>query len=277
MRGAANAREGSTIPTISQTIESLQQQRYPRVRLGNAYPMKLIRILILFIWCVLILVGCKKDYRDGLFEIKPEDFLDDKKYGELVVEVCYVDGHKPEQASLDNLQAFLSARLNKPRGISFAYKSIPSPGNSLYDQADLEELEKDFRTQFTKRKKLTAWVFFADAGYSNPGVLGLQYGNTSCAIFEKTIEENSGAIGQPSQVVLETTVLEHEFGHLMGLVDARTDMVSAHAANGKHCDNQNCLMYYAVETLDFIGNLVGGEIPELDQNCIADLQANGGK
>lgn len=227
---------------------------------------------------VLIFSGCKRDnYKEGLFAIKPCDFLEDKKYEELVIEVCYVDGYKPEQASLDNLKAFLEGRLNKRDGISFSYKSIPSPGNSVYDQTDLEDIEEDYRTQFSKRKKLTVWMFFADAPYSNPGTLGLQYGTTSCAVFEKTVMDNSGGIGEPSQVVLETTVEEHEFGHLMGLVDAGTPMVTAHASNVQHCDNSNCLMYYAVETLDILANLAGGEIPSLDQNCIADLQANGGK
>ena len=48
------------------------------------------------------------------------------------------------------------------------------------------------------------------------------------------------------------------------------------APNGKHCDDENCLMYWSVRTLNFIANLTG-DAPELDQNCLDDLQANGGK
>ncbi len=48
--------------------------------------------------------------------------------------------------------------------------------------------------------------------------------------------------------------------------------------HGNHCDNDQCLMYYATQTTDLIGNTVGDEeITPLDANCIADLQANGGK
>jgi hypothetical protein len=37
-------------------------------------------------------------------------------------------------------------------------------------------------------------------------------------------------------------------------------------------------MYYATQTTDLIGNTVGDEeITPLDANCIADLQANGGR
>ncbi len=73
-----------------------------------------------------------------------------------------------------------------------------------------------------------------------------------------------------------TTLLEHEFGHLMGLVDQGSPMQVNHkdAANGAHCDKPDCLMYYNVEA-GFTGTL--SAVPSLDANCIADLKANGGK
>lgn len=240
--------------------------------------MTLLRLIILTVFGALVLAGCKKDNLNaGPFAIEPKDFLSSKKYEKLIVEVAYVDGFKPEQASLDNLKAFLSARLNKPGGITFEYKSIPSPVKNAYDIESLREVEKDYRSHFSRRDELTVWIFFADAPYSTSNTLGVVYGTTSFAIFQDVVQDNSGGLGQPSQEVLETTVAEHEFGHLMGLVDAGTPMVTAHSANDHHCSNNNCLMYYAVETLDIIGNLAGGEIPPLDQNCISDLQANGGK
>lgn len=240
--------------------------------------MKAIKIILLVVSAMLTFAGCRKDnINGGPFAIEPKDYLSSKKYEKMQVEICYVDGHAPLQASIDHLKAFLEARCNKPGGITFKYTSIASPGQSSYDQNDIEDIERKHRSDHSKQDQLVVFVFFADGPYSSANILGVQYGTTSCAVFQKVVEDNSGGLGQPSQYVLEATVLEHEFGHLLGLVDAGTDMVSAHASDGHHCNNQNCLMYYAVETLDFIGNLVGGEIPELDANCIADLQANGGK
>jgi len=240
--------------------------------------MKLFRTILLAAFTALAVAGCHKDRIDnGPFAIEPKDFLQSKKYEKLEIEICYVDGHSPVQASLDNLRSFLEGRLNKPGGITFTYRSIPSPGKSSYDLDALQKIEKDNRSNYSRGDKLVSFVFFTDAPYAAGNTLGLAYGTTSCAVFEKTVEDNSGGIGQPAKTVLETTVLEHEFGHLLGLVDNGTSMVTAHAANEHHCNNSNCLMYYAVETLDFIGNLAGGEIPQLDANCVADLQANGGK
>ena len=223
--------------------------------------------------------SCKRDELTGPFSIMPHDFLVSDKYDKLELEIVSVNGYQPQSLSIENLQSFLAARLNKTGGITVIYKNIPSPGKSYYTLDDVEKVEKKEREHYTKGSTLCAFVFFADAPYSDPQVLGMAYGSTALAIFEKTVDDNSDGIGQPSRSTLESTVVEHEFGHLMGLVDNGTKMVNAHLdeAHGKHCDNQNCLMYYATETTDILSNLVSGNIPPLDENCINDLRANGGK
>lgn len=82
--------------------------------------------------------------------------------------------------------------------------------------------------------------------------------------------------GEPGKA---TTVAEQEMGHLMGLVDLGSPMINNHkdATHGNHCNNQNCLMYYSLETTDLLGFLLTGSIPPLDLNCISDLHANGGR
>lgn len=80
---------------------------------------------------------------------------------------------------------------------------------------------------------------------------------------------------QVSRQQLFTTLLQHEFGHLLGLVDQGSPMQHSHrdTDNGAHCDNRSCLMYYAVET-DAASAAI---TPLLDAACRADLKANGGK
>lgn len=110
-------------------------------------------------------------------------------------------------------------------------------------------------------------------------MLGVAYRNTSLCIFGKAIQSNSGSIGQASRVKVESTVLNHEAGHILGLEDIGTPMAINHKdpSHPDHCNNSNCLMYYAAETTDILGFLITGNIPALDQNCKNDLKANGGK
>jgi predicted Zn-dependent protease len=99
------------------------------------------------------------------------------------------------------------------------------------------------------------------------------------ALFERTIQDLSGGLTQPEQSRLESVVLQHELGHILGLVNAGTAMVTNHqdAPHGRHCTNTNCLMHYTVETGNVVQNLLDGSLPQLDSNCLSDLRANGGK
>ncbi len=240
-------------------------------------------IIILTILCFAF--GCKKDdsHTPSAGYIKPADFLSDKKYKMLIVEINYVQGYKPTQEAVNNMVTFLSARLNKPKGVKVSMNSIASPRKSSFSHSDVVHLEKIHRKHFPLGDILTAHILFLDAGYiqdtDNTKYLGMAYGATSIAIFQKTVSDYSGGITQPSNEVLETTIINHEFGHTLGLVNNGTSMQTNHQDNnhGHHCDNEECLMYYATETTDIVDNLVGGNIPELDQNCITDLKNNGGK
>ncbi|MDQ3193311.1 MAG: peptidase [Bacteroidota bacterium] len=238
---------------------------------------------ILF-FVALFVSQCKKDdINETNSKITPNDFLSDKKYDQLIIEIQYVEGFQPTSAALDNLKAFLEQRLNKSKGITIKQYSISSPGKASYTLSDIKEIEKNNRINYSKDKTLTAYFLFADADYGeNSGsskVLGVAYGPTSMAVFEKTIREFSGGIGKPSNTSLETTVANHEFAHILGLVNNGTDLQSDHQDinHGKHCNNSDCLMYYTAETSDIIANILGSGIPVLDSKCISDLQANGGK
>jgi hypothetical protein len=231
----------------------------------------------------LLLLGCRKNDSTRNNRVTSHDFLSNNKYEKLIVEIQYVNGYPPTTTTVDNLKTFLQQRLNKSGGIIIIQNAIPSPGKPFYTLDDIRNIEKANRTQNTNKKTLTAYFFFADGEYaSNSGnskVLGITYGNSSMVIFKKTIKDFSGGITQPPVTVLETTVIDHEFGHLLGLVNNGSSMQYYHQdePHGMHCDDKNCLMYYLAETSDIVANLVGGNIPSLDAKCLVDLRANGGK
>lgn len=233
----------------------------------------------------LTVFACDKDDDPAVQNslVTPQDFLASTTYKSLTVEIVYVEGFQPASATVNNITAFLAARLNKPSGINITQRSIASPGGAPYSADRLRSIEKSNRQQNTGGQTLTAYFFFADGDYSGSSgaskTLGVAYGQSSMAMFEKTVREFAGGLNQPSVATLETTVLEHEFGHVLGLVSNGTPLQSQHqdAAHPGHCNNQDCLMYYLAETSGIATNLFGGSIPVLDASCLADLKANGGK
>lgn len=240
---------------------------------------------------LLAMLGCKKDsessnipnVNDKTVGASANDLLALDKYNRLNIQISYMPGFEPSGATISNIQSFLSGILNKPAGINITTQSIASGNESAYSTSSLRAIENNNRTAFTSDKTIAVHVLIVDGGSTsdneNGQVLGVAYRNTSVALFGANIEANSGGIGLPSKTTLETTVLEHEFGHILGLVNIGSPLQSNHedGAHPGHCTETDCLMYFAVETSNFVGNLLGGNIPTLDSGCRADLKANGGK
>lgn len=212
------------------------------------------------------------------------DLLSDANFTSIIVELVFVEGNAPSQTSINNFVDFLEERTFKPDGITVETRSIASPGNSPYTNQEIIEIEDANRTQYNSGNQIAVWAFFADgessANSNSSIVLGTAYRNTSFVIYEETIQDLSNSPLEPNRDVLETTVINHEFGHILGLTNLGTDLQSDHedSAHPKHCNVEGCLMYWSAETGSGIDNLVGlSSAPELDSQCIADLQANGGQ
>lgn len=253
-------------------------------------PKQPLSIVIILIPLIFFFQGClKKESGTGLPAINSlndktvgaswRDILTSTTFIGLTIEIQYMTGFAPDAASINNLSSFLKSVINKPGGISITQKEIPAANEASYTTNDIASIEQNDRTAYNSGSNLAIYILITDGQYENPAVLGVSYRNTSICLLGKTIFDNSGNIGQSGRTILESTVIEHEFGHLLGLVDLGTPMVMNHkdAAHGNHCNIQSCLMYYAVETSGVFGSLISGDIPALDSQCAADLHANGGK
>ncbi len=212
------------------------------------------------------------------------DYLAATTYTSLVIEMQSVSGFAPTAISKNNLIAFLQAHLNKPLGITIVDETISSPGQRSYSLDDVRRIESASRKIYSSGNQMTAYFLYLDGNSTSDSssgqILGTAYGPSSMVIYEKTIQSLSGTpVTQPSTAVLESTVIEHEFGHLLGLVNTGTTPQSAHqdTAHGAHCSASACLMYWNVDTSGIIGNLLGGSVPSLDSDCLADLRVHGGK
>lgn len=218
------------------------------------------------------------DYNNKGTGASAHDLLSGAPYNSMKIEIQYMTGFRPEDAAVNHLLNLINNRLNKPGGVQVVYREIPASNKEVLTLDEVAMLEKQYRTVYTRGAEMGIYFLFTSGAYNKTNVLGIAYRNTSMCLFGKTVTEHSGGVGQSSRTVLQSTVMEHELGHLLGLVDIGSPMQSPHkdAEHGNHCSNENCLMYYAAETTDALGFL-GGVIPNFDNACLADLKANGGK
>ena len=250
--------------------------------------MSRILVITLLIICI---TACRKtnvsfDNNPGAEQLhnkavgaSANELLSSGSYKSLKIEIQYMTGYEPDGGAMNHLQTVLNTFLNKPSGISIVTNDITASSSATLNIDQVKNIEEQNRTVFTSGDQLGVYILYTNGYFTDNNVLGAAYRNTSLVIFGKNVRDNSGGLGQTSRTKLEATVMEHEFGHILGLVGIGSPMQTNHkdAAHGNHCNNTGCLMYYASDTRDILGFLLTGSIPPLDANCIADLQANGGK
>jgi hypothetical protein len=240
--------------------------------------MNLHKLLVILVIFSVTVASCQKedmpqlDYRK--LGASANDILSDRTYGSIDIGISHTPGLRLPDSVLNHIANYLNTVANKPGGIRFTQTSFSRPVVSPMTLDQVVTLEKQVRTGFTQGSVLRIHIMVVDAEYQTPDILGISYWNTSMCVFGKAIDRFSGRPGLLSRNQLLITLIEHEMGHLLGLVDQGTPMVIPHKSNnGAHCTSSSCLMYYIIETS---GN-PSTPTPVLDANCRNDLRANGGK
>lgn len=210
------------------------------------------------------------------------DILSGNLFTDIYIEVMYVEGFKPSTDAITNLKNFIESRTYKTK-IVIEERLINIATKSIYSIDDVKSIEDANRSIFSFENQLAISALFLNGKSSSDSekstILGTAYRNTSFVIFEETIMATSNEVFKPNKVTLESTVIWHEFCHLLGLVNFGTNMVTKHedTAHSAHCSNEDCLMYYLIESGYTPPWMRNEQIPQLDSNCINDLRANGGK
>lgn len=258
-----------------------------------SFTYKFFTILFLFV----AVLGCKSDDSESQvvdpkaenlkgLGTSSEDILSDDIYKSLRVELVYSAAYKPTTEAVNDFKDFVNERVHKPGGVLFTETVIPQPSGAPFSTAEIREIEAEVRTEFTRDDSIAIYVFFANGRSSGDTdttvTLGTAYQNTSIVIYEDTLrfitQDNT-----PLLPILEATVLNHEFGHILGLTNILNDdihEIHEDIAHLKHCDIEGCLMFFDATNVGRPGlqrMLRMGGVPQLDPLCIADLQAKGGK
>ena len=243
------------------------------------------------------------------------DLLANVNFDRLLIQIGHVSGFRPTQETMDNFMQFIQAHTFK-QNIDIEFLELDSPGEETLTLQRIAELESENRTAYNDGNTLAVYIYFADAPSDGDDedagtvTLGAVYRNTSMVIFERTIRSLAARSLVITNTDIETATLNHEFGHLFGLVNIGTVAINDHedpeAPN--HCNVEGCLMQaqltfgspsaralvannakeeltsacsisgYAM--LDFLENQASRSlaiVPELDPECVLDLQGNGGR
>jgi hypothetical protein len=236
----------------------------------------------------------------------PFDHVTDRNYTAMLIEVDYVSSAPPGDAALVEIQEQVvrfidGGYLSKPDGVRLVVDDVLTPlgSDAVSTFDDLDALVREVRSVPSDPSESVVHIVYVDGGFEQDTdtatVLGFAYGAANVVIFRDSIRAacESGSLrllpggadaAEEACQVTEATVLMHELGHVFGLVNNGVPLQSDHQdeEHGAHCDNPECLMYYAAERSSVVSRIAGRfeagqtNVPRFDEACLQDLAAAAG-
>ena len=140
--------------------------------------MKRQRVLVwayVVIFSAITVVGCKKDDDSDITDppntansanqqplgTSANDLLSSDNFTSLRLEIAYPDGFRPTQETIDLIDDFLEARLDKPDGITIVESVINPSQTPPYTINEIVAIEDEHRTVFNQGDEIGVYVFFS--------------------------------------------------------------------------------------------------------------------
>ena len=193
------------------------------------------------------------------------DLLTNEDFDNIRIEIAYVRGFRPTQAAMEGFVAYLQERTSKER-VDLVYRELESPEQDDLTLEEIDELESENRTVYNEGRTLGVYIYFSDAPAEDDQeeeglvTLGAVYRNTSMIIHEITVRKLAAQRAQITAADVESSTINHEFGHLFGLVNLGITPINDHEGvvfgddgepltdandmpiGSNHCNVDGCLM-----------------------------------
>ncbi len=229
---------------------------------------------------------------------KPATSALDPAVTSLVIEVDYVPTAKPTSGRGQPLFQLTRSNLERLFNDTSVKVTIPSSDGDMEQLSDVTAttfssdemlaIADKHRNQKGTSSSVTFYVVFLDGYFKDSSgtrndVLGVSLGNTGVIGMFKPVMDSVGATGKlpvaTANFAGETTLI-HELSHAIGLVNNGIALKSEHqdTANGKHCNNSECIMYYSNEGVDSLREFITRAVKDgntvlFDSACLADIDA----
>jgi hypothetical protein len=183
-----------------------------------------------------------------------KSYLQNTTYSDLFIEVDYIGGFEPSDSTIEAMIDMLEEYTDKETiEYELSDKIEESDVMAVYNINDVYDLEQKYRDSKIEGDTIFIYILFLNGEYEESGnTLGVSYQGTSFAIFKEKVDSVNIPLGVSRYVKhsdFERSVVIHETGHLLGLVNINYQSIHDHEDEDSinHCIYEDCVMYHALE------------------------------
>lgn len=193
---------------------------------------------------------------------------------ELVIEIDAVSGYKPTPSAIDLLVSRIKEVAPKKKIKVLPIEVIPG-GRSKWSTQDVAAFEAQNRDSHNSLASASMYISYVNGEPSSPGPIGVAYSSSAVVVYIKTVRDNATPIVSADAV--EKTVLIHEVGHILSLINQTYKSPRNHEdpEHPGHSKNQESVMFWQVDSVgvfSFFGRLNTAPPTAFDADDKADLR-----
>ena len=237
--------------------------------------MKCLKVILAAV--LVLMPGCLENLKEELVSCENVtgecryEILRSTDYSRLHIEINYVTEHAPDSEAVDLLKQRIQETTDKT-SVSVSQNGFGSTDSS-YSLEEILAIEKEQRERHKSGNTFIIHILYLNGEYEdNDQTLGLAYTGSSFVLFKEQIEETQ--FGFISAEEVERSVIVHEYGHLLGLINNGYESPHDHEDpnHPHHSSNEESVMYWSIETLDIFKQLEGSPPDNFDSDDLDDLR-----
>jgi len=237
--------------------------------------MKGLKVILAAV--LVLMSGCLENLKEELISCENVtgecryEILRSTDYSRLHIEINYVTEYAPDSEAVDLLKQRIQETTDKT-SVSVSQNGFGSTDSS-YSLEEILAIEKEQRERHKSGNTFIIHILYLNGEYEdNDQTLGLAYTGSSFVLFKEQIEEVQ--FGFISAEEVERSVIVHEYGHLLGLINNGYESPHDHEDpdHPHHSSNDESVMYWSIETLDIFKQLEGSPPDNFDSDDLDDLR-----
>lgn len=201
-------------------------------------------------------------------------YLQGHTFKQVLIEIDRAESAHPEDVAINGLRDVIEQYADKPEGVLIEMSDVIEDDDDEYTLGEIQRTMRAYRDNYSTGDTAVIYILYLNGEFADiNNTLGVTVNASSFVMFPEEVQRSSGAnlFGGPAY---ERSIVVHEFGHLLGLVNVNYESAAEREdpIHPGHSNNPASVMYWAVESFNVQNLFRGGPPANFDEADEFDIE-----